>query len=301
MPLSITRRAFLRGSALGAAGLTLAAGEAASPLARESPSRLRLSCCAYSYRQYLSGKARSMSMEQFIDLCAGLGLDGVELTSYYFEQATPEYDHRLRRRCFLAGLGVSATALGNAFAVPPGPEREKQLASVRQWVDRSVELGAPCLRVFGGPIPKGASREDALQWATESLGEAAAHAAQRGVFLALENHGGVTETPEDVLKILAGAESEWVGANLDTGNFHGDDPYADIARVAPYAVNVHLKSTVSPRGKPAAPADFARIAQIMREAKYSGYLSLEYEAPEDPKTGVPKVIEAIRAGLARSG
>jgi sugar phosphate isomerase/epimerase len=299
MTMPIDRRAFLRGAA-GVAGTVLLSGRAAraaGPLDRSTPPRLKTSCCAYSYRKFLAGRGRTMSLEQLIERAAGMSLDGVELTSYYFDQATPDYDHHLRRLCFLAGLDVSGTALGNSFAVAAGPERDKQLASVRQWIDRAVELGAPCLRVFGGGVPKGSTKEQGIVWAVESLKEAAPHAEQRGIYLALENHGGVTERPEDLVAILKGVESEWVGANLDTGNFRGEDPYTDMALVAPYAVNVHFKASVSPRGKPAQPADYGRVVRLLREARYSGYLALEYESAEDPMTAVPRIVGELRGAI----
>jgi len=302
MEARLDRRHFLLSSgvaAVGAAALSARQTGAAEPLQRKTPSRLKLGCCAYSFRQYLSGKERTMSLEDFIGLCAEWGLDGAELTSYYFDAQTPEYCHRLRRACFLAGLDVSAGAVGNSFAVPPGEARQKQVALVSQWVDLATEMGAPCLRVFGGAVPKDTAPEQATTWAIEALQEAQVHAGERGVFLALENHGGVTATADGVLAILKAVNSEWVGANLDTGNFRTEDPYAEMARVAPYAVNVHLKTAVQPQGKPAAPADFARIAQILREAGYSGYLSLEYEAKEDPKTAVPRLVSEIREAVGR--
>ncbi|MBM3473896.1 MAG: sugar phosphate isomerase/epimerase [Armatimonadetes bacterium] len=295
------RRRFVAAGALTGAGALLLSRRDASavePVVRKSPARLKLSCCAYSLRQYLSGKDKTMSLEDFIPLCAEWGLDGVELTSYYFDAQTPEYCHRLRRACFLAGLDVSATAIGNSFAVPPGDGRAKQVASVKQWVDLAVEMGAPCMRVFGGAVPKDASLEQATAWAIETLTEVEPHAAQRGIYLALENHGGVTATADGVLAILQGVNSEWVGANLDTGNFHGPDPYEELARVAPYAVNVHVKTAVQAQGKPAEAADYARIATMLKGAGYSGYLSLEYEAAEDPKTAVPRVLGEIRAAIA---
>ena len=55
---------------------------------------MKLSCCAYSYRQLLTeGK---MSMEEFLDTAVELGLDGVELTSYYFPEETDDYLHYLK-------------------------------------------------------------------------------------------------------------------------------------------------------------------------------------------------------------
>jgi sugar phosphate isomerase/epimerase len=292
------RRSFFTSAALaGGAAVAPTVGHAVEPLGRKTPSRLRLSCCAYSFRQYLQGKDRTLSLEDFIGLCAEWGLDGVELTSYYFDEQTPAYCHRLRRACFLAGLDLSATAVGNAFAVPPGEGRAKQLATIRQWVDLAVEMGAPCIRVFGGPVPKDATLEQATAWAVETLKEAEPLAAARGIYLALENHGGVTATADGVLAILQAVDSQWVGANLDTGNFHGPDPYEELARVAPYAVNAHVKTAVQPQGQPAAPADYARIVDLLRDASFSGYLSLEYEAAEDPKTAVPRVLGEIRAAM----
>ena len=73
-----------------------------------------------------------------------------------------------------------------------------------------------------------------------------------------------------------------------------DDPYADMARVAPYAVNVQVKTEVTRKGKKE-DADLARVVGILREARYSGYVVLEYEAAEDPKTAVPRHIKALRA------
>ena len=286
------------GALVGSALLLARRGLAVEPLTRKGPSRLRLSCCAYSFRQYLSGESRTMSLEDFVGLCAEWGLDGVELTSYYFDAQTPEYCHTLRRACFLAGLDVSATAIGNSFAVPPGDARSQQVARIGQWVDLAVEMGAPCIRVFGGPVPKDGTVEQATAWAIDTLREAEPLAAARGIFLALENHGGVTATADGVLAILRAVDSQWVGANLDTGNFHGPDPYDELARVAPYAVNAHIKTAVQAQGQPAGAADYARIVRLLRDAGFSGYLSLEYEAKEDPQTAVPRVLGEIRAAMA---
>ena len=46
--------------------------------------------------------------------------------------------------------------------------------------------------------------------------------------LALENHGGITGTPEQILKLVKAIDSPNFGVNLDTGNFRGSDPYAEM-------------------------------------------------------------------------
>ena len=68
--------------------------------------------------------------------------------------------------------------------------------------------------------------------------------------LALENHGGgVTVTAEQLLRLVRDVDGPNFGVNLDTGNFHGPDPYAEIAAAAPYAVNVQVKTEIRRMGR----------------------------------------------------
>ena len=78
------------------------------------------------------------------------------------------------------------------------------------------------------------------------------------------------------------------------GNFHTEDPYSDIARVAPYAITSHVKVMVAPRGKPAREADFKRLFAILSEAGYRGYASLEYEGKKEPKTDAARYIGILK-------
>jgi sugar phosphate isomerase/epimerase len=260
---------------------------------------MKVSCCAYSYERLL--RPGKMKMEEFIDLCAEMNLDGTELTSYYFPKgADREYFKSIRRRAFLNGLDVSGTAVGNRFTVPAGPDHDKQIALVKTWIDNAVEIGAPCIRIFAGETPKGAMIEQARKWCIECIEECLKPAADKGVFLALENHGGIVTTSDQTLAIVEAIRSPWFGLNVDTGNFRDPDSYAAIERTSPYAVNVHLKTEVTSTTRGAAPSDYDKIARIFKASGYRGYLSLEYEAREDPRTGVPKHIKAILAAVARA-
>ena len=117
------------------------------------------------------------------------------------------------------------------------------------------------------------------------------------MFLALENHGGVVATPEGLLEVVQAVRSEWFGVNLDTGNFHGKDPYADLARCAPYAVTAQVKAEIEPAGGPKQAADLARLTSILKNVGYRGVVSLEYESAEPPLSAVPRLLEALRAVL----
>ncbi|HEY2158800.1 MAG TPA: sugar phosphate isomerase/epimerase family protein [Isosphaeraceae bacterium] len=291
----LRRRAFLH-AALAPLGFA-AVARAIDPIARTRPSHLKLSIAAYSYRDSLApkGKPPTMDLFGFCDLAADMGLDAVELTSYYFPpDAKPAYFHRLKQYAFNLGLDVSGTSVGNNFCVAPGPERDKQLKLVRTWVDNAAELDAPVIRIFAGSKPKDCSEDEAVDRAIQCIKVSLPYAIERGVALALENHGGIVATPEQMLRLIKAIDSPNFGVNLDTGNFHSADPYADLAKVAPYAINVQVKTEISRTGQPKEEADLSKEIGILRDAKYSGYVVLEYEAKEDPFTAIPRHIKTLR-------
>src|SRR5437879_5000975 len=120
--MTCTRRQFLQKSLAAGAGVGLAASsvQAIEPIRRTGRPLLRLSLAAYSFRQFLNLRLKpqpTMALEDFIDLAAGLPLDAVELTGYYFGQTTPRYLANLKGRCTRLGLDISGTAIGNNFCV----------------------------------------------------------------------------------------------------------------------------------------------------------------------------------------
>jgi sugar phosphate isomerase/epimerase len=299
-----SRRQFLRHCAIASTGATALAAAtpqafAIEPIARDGKSFFKFSLAAYSYRDLLQAKnpAEKLSVEDFIDDCAKLGLQGTELTSYYFpEDPTPEYLRSLRKRCFLLGLDVSGTAVGNDFCHPPGATRDAEIAHVKRWVDHAAILGAPVIRIFSGH-PHGTSVEEAHKLAVSAIEECCQYAGEHGVFLALENHGGLTETAAGLLSLVRDVQSPWFGVNLDTGNFHSADPYAELAQLAPYAINVQVKVSMHPAGGARARADFSRLAQIVNQAGYRGYIVLEFEENEPPRDACRRYVDEMRAAF----
>jgi sugar phosphate isomerase/epimerase len=169
---------------------------------------------------------------------------------------------------------------------------------VKKWIDYAATLAAPHIRIFAGSKAAGMTKEEAQKLCIEAIEECCAYAGTKGVVLGLENHGGIVEEPADLLEIVHAVKSPWFGINLDTGNFHTDDPYADLAACAPYAVNVQVKAVIRRRGqKTDEPSDLKRVAKLLRDANYQGYVALEYEMPEDPWTTIPRLLEELRAAI----
>lgn len=302
MHSKISRRGFLKSS--GQAGLALAGfgllenfSRAIEPINRPGKPRFLLSLAAYSFRDFFNSKdpAKKIDLFKFIDFCAEQGLPGTELTSYYFPQPlTDEYLIKIRRHCFLRGIAVSGTACGNNFALPKGDKLTEQINSVKKWIDHAAVMGAPHIRVFAGAAAKGLTDAEARKMCMGSLEEVCDYAGTKGIFLGLENHGGIVAEVDGILEIIKAVKSPWLGINLDTGNFHTTDPYGDLAKIAPYAVNVQVKAEI--KKKDAAEkeaADLPRIFKILSEANYQGYVALEYEA-KDPWANVPVLLKKMK-------
>ncbi len=308
-----TRRSFLKAAAVLSATAPAAAASAhylvpstpllhaAEAVKRQGDAMIKVSCCAYSLRSCLSGKNKSMDMDGFLVWAAETGLEAAELTSYYFPQdITPDALHRIKHHAFLLGLDVSGTAVGNNFCLPPGDTRKKQIEYVKQWIDNAVHLGAPCIRIFGGRKPRGASDAEGLKWTIEATKEACRYAGEKGIFLALENHGGITKTSKEVLRIFDGVDSPWFGLNFDSGNFRTEDPYEDLKNIAPYSITAHIKVEMHPAGKEKQLCDYDKVFSILKEAGYRGYVALEYEAAGDPKSESARQIALLQKAARKS-
>ena len=175
---------------------------------------MRIGCCAYSYRDALT--SGSMTLEGFLDAAVAMDADGVELTTYYLKQSDREYLNHIKRECFRRGLHIAATAVGSNFCQADPAKRRELVNMTKQWIDGSVLLGAPCIRVFAGPVPPGHTEDTAVAWAVGASGVRRAWCRAR-VVVALEtrrHHGARSSAASGAI-----GGSHLVGINLDFGNF----------------------------------------------------------------------------------
>lgn len=298
-----SRRHFL---ATGLGALGAAALPAIEPIRRAGSSRMQLGVAAYSFRdafQWSRGKEQKpkdgrkpWSILDFIDWCADHNVPGAEVTSYFFPPDVDEaYLLEVKRHAYLRGVQLAGTAVGNNFALPKGEKLDEQIAYVKQWIDHAAVMNAPHIRVFAGPQPKGMGEAEAVANCQAAYQECLEYAGRKGVFLGLENHGGIVAEPDNLVAMVRAAKSPWAGINFDSGNFHTEDPYADLAKIAPYAINVQLKMEMKRKGAAGAEAaDVPRLLKILREANYQGWFTLEYEVKADPFTEVPKILDMLR-------
>ena len=295
-----TRRRFMQSAGAAAylgAGLALpshAQAAAKGPDAADVKSMARMfpGCCAYSFREYL--KNGQMSMQDFIREIVKMGSVGADMTVYWFKSTDPAYLNDLRHLAYRSGVPFSGAACGSSMVQASAEKRHEVLEDIKKWVDVTDSLGASHLRVFGGKLPHGPTVKQGTDWVVETMTPAVEYASKKGITLGIEDHAGVTQSADVCLEIMRRVDSPYAGINLDITHFiptGSEDPYAQIKACIPYATNTHIRDHFDD----GTPIDMDRVWSMFRDGGYKGYMSVEYEGKEDPMTGVPKLINKVKA------
>ncbi len=283
----MNRRNFLLTSAV--------AGAAPPVLAQDAPgrkARLKPALCAYSFREALAKK--TMTYDDLIRKCVDWDVDGLDTTVYWFPSTDAAWLLSLKRLAFRMGIEIYSIAVRTELTRPDQASRDKEVAALNKWIDVAALLGAGHIRVFGGMVPKTATEEQAVPWVVECLQRSAEVAAQKGVMLGLENHGGICTRATRIIEMVDKVNSPWVGINLDTGNFP-TEAFQQMALCVPKAVNVQVKSEMTYDDGKRGPQDWDRVVKLIAAGGYKGYLSLEYEAKEPAATAVPRGLAELGA------
>ncbi len=277
---------------------------------RHGDAYVKLSLNAYSFSKLLNdhvkGRGPGMSLFELLDFCAENNFDAIDPTGYFFpgypEVPTDEYINKFKRRAFALGLDISGTGIRNNFASPDPAVRAADVQHAKEWIEVAAKLGAPVIRVFAGPVPEGYEDkwDEVAGWMVECLKEVAEYGGKFGVLVGVQNHGDMLKTADETIKIVKMVNSEWFGIIVDTGYFLTEDPYVDIEKVIPYAVNWQVKE--SPFGK-ASPirTDLERLMKIIKRSGYRGYIPIETLSiqgrPYDPLILVPAFLEEVRTAM----
>ncbi len=259
--------------------------------------RFHPAICAYSFRNQL--KDGSMSYADLIRMASELKVNGIDLTTYWLPDTSDNTLFALKRHAYRSGIELYTIGIRARMAQPTPELQAAEVETVRKWLGVAEKLGAGHIRVFGGAVPQGATEDQAVVWAVETLKRCADEAGRKGITLGVEDDGGLTTNADRTVEIFKKTDSPWVGINLDIGNFPTDG-YSQIEMCAPYATNVHFKSQVHVEHQ-SQPADWPRVLKILGAAGYRGYLALEYEANENPLTVVPQLVAKMRTVIAEAG
>jgi sugar phosphate isomerase/epimerase len=289
----LNRRNFLftAGAAVAATAVPNASARQA-PAAGAQKARFRTGLVAYSYRDLLQKKA--MTYEDLIRIAVETGTDGIDLTVYWLAGTTDDVLLPLRRLAYRNRVEIYSIGTRIRLAQPTAELRDQQIIELRKWLDVAQKLGATHVRVFGGDKPEGATTEQAIGFAVETLKRGAELAGARGLIIGLEDDGGLTDYAKETIEIVSRVNSPWAGMNLDIGNFKPPDVYGQIDTSIPYAVSTHVKTEITQDDGKNAPMDWDRVFRMFAAKGFRGYMGLEYEASDDPVPVVPGYLRKLK-------
>ncbi len=253
---------------------------------------------SYCYHQFLGEvypdqqpPTKNMTMQDFLKRANELGMDGVSLESCFF----PSYDAG-----WLKDLKAQLDEYGfdrvYAWGHPDGLERGQNRDAYNDMIasiPRAKAIGADVMRVVGSSLmfrhePHGPQIEALIKM----FKEAVKAAEDQGVKMAIENH--IDFTADEILQLLEGVGSEYLGLNFDTGNFLRllDDPVRGMEKLAPYVLATHVKDLVP--DKNASPTDWfffagvpvgqglinnQKLAEFLQKSNFKGFLAVEIDHP----------------------
>src|SRR6266446_7554512 len=313
----MNRRSFFAATAcLGATVALGAEKQETKSTAIPRKKRIKLGIATYSYWHF---KTEKVPIETVIDKAAEIGVDALDILHRQMDLPEREpltashraYLQKLKRHAFRNSIDLVCVSIHQNFVKADPAARQKEVEHTHKCLELAHELGVPCIRINSGrwdtikdfddlmkargiePILPGYKEDDGFNWCIECLQKCLPKAEQYGVVMALENHWGLSRTPEGQLRLINAVPSPWLGALMDTGNFM-EDPYDKLKMIAPKTVYMQAKTYYGGGEWYTLDLDYKRIAKILTDAGYTGYCSVEFEGKEDPDAAVPKSIALLR-------
>src|ERR1051325_9515748 len=264
---------------------------------------------------------KTMTLFEWIDLAATLGVDGVEMYPGFFESFEPAYLERARARLARAGLEAPMMCASPDFTQPDPEARRAEVERERHMIDVTAALGGRYCRVLSGQRRDEVSRADGVRWTIECITSLLDAAESQGIVLNMENHykDGYWRHPEfaqslDVfLEIIGRIDSPWFGVNYDPSNaiVAGEDPLAVLAAVKERVVTMHASDRYLTSGTIAdlkaqdgsvgyarnlehgvigkGLNDYDTIFSTLRAQGFDGWVSIE-----DGENGMDELKESVR-------
>ena len=294
------------------AGHTSAFAKPQSTTRRANP----IAVSTYSYWRYREGER--LAVDRCIELAGEMGFDAVELLEIQMsdeQRKSGKYLQGLKRRALIHGMDLCGMSTHQGFVTPDKNVRQKNIERTTKSIQLAHDLGIPTIRVNTGrwgttksfdelmknrgiePPLKGYTDEDGFPWVIESFETLLPIAEKYGVMMGLENHWGLGLTPQGVLRIVDAIASPWLQVTMDTGNFL-ENPYQRLGQLAPKTVFVQAKTYFGGGVWYTLDLDYAKVASILRQVDYRGYISLEFEGKQDPKLAIPASLKLLRKAFA---
>lgn len=191
---------------------------------------------------------RTMTLFEWIELAATLGVEGLEFYSGFLED-----DEAFLKRVKVAldrrNLAMPMLCCSPDFTQPDLLLLQQEIDREKRMIEITAFFGGRFCRVLSGQRRPGLSQEKGIAQVVRVIRGLLTFAEQHGVVLTLENHykDNYWQYPEfaqksDVfVEIVERIDSPWFGVNFDPSNtiLAGEDPLVLLERVKHRIVSMH--------------------------------------------------------------
>lgn len=314
--IASTRRCFLKSTAaLGALGLAQPFAQAAAAGKKE---KFKISLAQWSLNKRFLKRSGAEPLDnlEFAKIARSVGIDGLEYVNQMFKDKAKDeaYLGEMKKRA--AGEGVKSLLVmvdgEGSIGAPKEEARAKTVENHLKWLDAAKFLGCHSIRVNAASDAK-LSWDEQAKLAADGLHRLCVEGDKRGLWVVVENHGGLSSNGKWLTQVMKLADHKRVGILPDFGNFYinrqtGEmyNPYQGLREFMPWVKEgVSAKAydwdtgagkfyTEDRREKMEMTIDYERLVKIVVGAGYTGYIGVEYEGAKHSEIeGIKRTKQAL--------
>lgn len=272
-----SRRNFLRDLGLVTAGLTLAPQ---MDLFGANKSWFKISLAEWSlHRTLFKGDLKNIDFPEFT--AKNFDIHAVEYVNQFFKDKAQDmtYLKDLNNRAKDNGVTNVLIMIDGEGNLGDSDEakRAQAVENHYKWIDAAHFLGCKAIRVNAAGQ---GSREEVKNQVVKSLATLADYGKTAKINVVVENHGGISSHGDWLADVLKTVGKKNCGSLPDFGNFYEYDRYQGVKDLMPYAKGVSAKTNVFDENGNERVIDYAKMMDIVKKAKYKGYVGIEYEGSE---------------------
>lgn len=255
---------------------------------------------------FMTFSTPKLSFDEVLATATRYGYDGIEPRldaehSHGVEvDATAQQRTAIRDKAEASGIALACLATSLQYADPA--RTDDMIAQTHDRIDLAGDLGVKSMRIFGGQIPEGSDREQAIDLLVKSLSAVSDHAAERGVTLCFETHDDWTD-PKHVAAVVEKVNKPSIAVNWDimhpvrTKKASIEESFDTLK---PWIRHLHVHDgtlgeplTMVPIGTGG--IDHKSAIKLLQTIDYNGYVSGEWIAWEPYDIHLPRELAALKA------
>ena len=261
---------------------------------------------------FMSFSTPALTLDEMLATAKRHGYDGIEprLVADHAHgievQISAAARREVRAKVTDSGIALACIATSCLYANPA--TAQQNVEETLRCIDLAGDVGAPTIRVFGGQLGEGLSRQDAIMLVAESLLKVSDRAAARSVVVCVETHDHWCE-PTHLAAVLGLVNHPAIAINWDIMHpVRVAKATMDSAfeTVRPWIRHVHFHDGAKDGSTALAPIgegviDHKRAVELLMSLPYDGFLSGEWINWDDPyEVHLPRELATMRAyeGLA---